>query len=157
MKKRRIKIKGEERKQLGIWWREVRKALKGVKCRCIPRFTDVKVYFVPETTSFWGQTERISKGGVVEISEKFLKTFGDKLDVVECVFKHEVLHFICWNHTKRFLELMKILGFQEKHTYQYILRVYSEKFYRDRCETKKGTKNERLQKDYRKGKKLWDF
>ena len=164
-KKNRIEIKGEERKQLGIWWREVRKILtkKCPKCRSIPRFTDVKVYFVLGDVDFWGQTTRIRIGNrwenesIIEISEEFLKAFGDKLDIVVHMFKHEVVHFVQWNHDKRFLELMKFIGFQDKHTPQYILREYSDEFYGKRWKTKKRGRKEGPQRDYRKGKKLWDF
>lgn len=164
-KKNRIEIKGEERKQLGIWYRETRKILtkKCLRCRRIPRFTDVKVYLVPGDVSFWGQITRTRTGNrwenesIIEISEEFLKAFGDKLDIVEHMFKHETLHFVRWNHDKRFLELMKLIGFQDKHTPDYISRVQGDEFYEKRWKTKKGSRKEGPQRDYRKSKKLWDF
>lgn len=167
-KKNRIEIKGEERKQLGIWWREMRKILtkKCSKCRRLPRFTDIKVYLVPGDVSFWGQTTRTlttcksnrwADESIIEISEEFLKAFGDKEDIVAHMFKHEVVHFVRWPHDKRFLELMRLVGFQDKHTPQYISRVYSDAFYEKRWKTKKGSRKEGPQRDYRKSKKLWDF
>lgn len=167
-KKNRIEIKGEERKQLGIWWREMRRILtkKCLRCRRLPRFTYVKVYLVPEDVSFWGQiirtcitrtSSRWADESRIEISEEFLKAFGDKEDIVEHVFKHEVLHFVRWNHDKRFLELMRLIGFQDKHTPEYISREYSDEFYEKRWKIRKRSRKEGPQRDYRKSKKLWDF
>lgn len=164
-KKNRIEIKGEERKQLGIWWREMRKILtkKCPRCRRLPIFTHIRVYIVPGVVSFWGQTTRTHTGNrweaasIIEISKEFLKAFGDKLDIVAHMFKHEVIHFVHWNHDKRFLELMKLIGFQDKHTPDYISRVYGDEFCEKRWKTKKRGRKEGPQRDYRKSKKLWDF
>lgn len=125
------------RKRYRVWYDQFCNVLKEHPNRkLIPKFNEIKIEIQKDpngSLDWWGlKPYREPK---IIINEEFLKAFGDKEDIVEHLFKHELVHFFTRNHAGDFKSAMIIhLGYDYDciQTHQYIRKYYGLTFFNKR-------------------------
>jgi len=137
----RILIEGEEREYYHKIYLSAYEQLKAnhiIIGTGFPRFEDIMLLKVRgKTKTAWGRCIH-PWTQVIEIYEEFLKAFGDKEDIVEHLFKHELAHFYVNNHRRLFKDTIAMMGQIDMHTYRYIRRIYGEEFGHSRWDIYEG-------------------
>jgi predicted metal-dependent hydrolase len=103
-----------------------------------PQFENIMLLKVKgKTKKVWGRCIH-PWTQAIEISEEFLKAFGDKEDIVEHLFKHELAHFLVREHRRWFKYTVAMMEQADIHTYRYIRRIYGDEFIYSRWDICKG-------------------
>jgi len=137
----RVLIDGEEREyyhKIYLSAYEQLKANHNVIGVGFPLFEDIMLLKVKgKTKKVWGRCIH-PWTQAIEIHEEFLKAYGDKEDIVEHLFKHELAHFLVNKHNKLFKDTMAMMEQADMYTYRYIRRVYGGEFLNSRWDIDKG-------------------
>jgi len=130
-------LKGGVRKQYRVWYDQFCNALEDHPNRkLIPKFNEIEIVMQKDSDGgldWWGF--KIHTEPKIIINEEFLKAFGDINDIVEHLFKHELVHFFTRDHRDGFRDIMIIhLGYDYDciQTCNYIRKYYGLTFFNKR-------------------------